>query len=365
MNILTINIGSRSKKYSLFSESGELLKNIEIEGVAENSFQKFLKEAKADAKSLKIGFRIVAPGKIFTENKSIDANYLKKLAEASKISPLHIDPVLKEIENIKKKYPKLGIYAISDSSFHKTIPQSAKVYAIPRQLAEKYEIERQGYHGLSIQSVLSKIDDRFGGIPEKLIVCHLGGGSSVTAVLNGRSLDTSMGWTPIEGVPMAERSGSIDPGVLSFICGKLKLSGAKLGNLLETRCGLEAISGVDKGDIRILIENENRDDEVGQRARLALEVYIHSVRKEIGRMIAVLGGCNALVLTGAVGERSPIIRHKLIQNLGFLNIYLHEDNNWAAAEVQDIALLGSPIDKSIIVIKSDEAREMFNTLSSM
>lgn len=339
MKIITINIGSRSKKYSLFSSQGEILKYLEIEGFEEESFNKFVNENQIDLNDTKIGIRIVSPGKIFIENRKVDEDYLERLKEAGQITPLHIEPIIKEIEEIKNKYPDIQIIGVSDSAFHKSIPEYAKIYAIPENLRKKYGIEKQGYHGLSLSSVILNIKKEKGELPEKMIVAHMGGGTSVTALLNGVSIDTSMGWTPLEGVPMAERIGDIDPGALAYLALKENLSGASLEKFISTECGLEAISGIPHGDMKEIIEMSEGSSEASLKARLALEVYIYRVRKYIGAMAAVLGGCDMLVLTGNIAEKSEFMQQQIFKNFEYLA-------------------------SAMIVIPTDEAREIYKVASS-
>lgn len=374
--VVVINIGSRSKKYAYFAGStslttsgGEMVANLELEGLAEDSFDKFLEQVDdlkgGNLNDVVIGIRIVAPGKIFTEHLEIDSEYLEKLKEAGKIAPLHIEPVVMEIEYIKNKYNGIKIFAASDSAFHKSIPEYAKIYAIPKKLREEYEIERQGYHGLSLSSAVSRLQKELGTVPEKMIICHLGGGSSITALLDGISVDTSMGWTPLEGVPMAERSGSMDPGVIAFVSEKMSLKGQELGKFLSTECGLEALSGIDKGDIRALLEMEGNDSEAGKKAKLALDVYIYSIKKEIGKMASILNGCDTLVLTGAISEKNHKMRERIVKNLEYLGISLNLEKNQSVEEVQNLELLGLDNNHSIIVVPADEMNEIYKIVSNI
>lgn len=358
MKIITINIGSRSKKYSLFNAEGEVEARLEIEGLEEGSFGKFVEENNINAEEVKVGIRIVAPGKFFVQNRMVDDGYLANLKEAAQIAPLHIEPVIKEIDNIKNKYPGIEIYAASDSAFHKSIPDVARVYAIPEKLRREYGIERQGYHGLSLASVVAQIQKEM-VVPEKMVVCHMGGGTSVTALKDGLSVDTSMGWTPLEGVPMAERVGSIDPGVLAFISQKLSLNGIELEKFISTECGIEAISGSEKGDFRNLLKIENEETDEGKRAKLALDVYTLSITKEIGRMAAILNGCDAIAFTGAIGERSVPMRKRIVKGLEYLNIVLDQEKNEAIGEVSKIQFLGKEKEKSVIIVPSDEASQIY------
>lgn len=352
--IIAINIGSRNKHYA-FYENGEL------KCVGTENFKNFIKDNTIDTENLTVGIRIVAPGKLFTEDKEIDEGYLEKLRESAEIAPLHTELVINEIEKIRKEIPNIKIFGISDSSFHNSIPNTAKTYAIPKKWREEYGIQRQGYHGLSLSSVVKKFYKEFGSIPEKTIVCHLGGGSSVTALKDGISIDTSMGFTPLEGLPMTERSGDLDPGIVAFIAEKLRAEGKNLIKFLGEECGLEAISEIEKGDIPELLEAEKNEKE---EAKLALDIYTYKIRKYIGAMATVLGGCDLLVFTGTVGLRSHPIRERVVQNLEYLGLTLDKEKNEVTYEPENIKFLGlDQNERKIAVVPIDEMSEIADSAS--
>ena len=205
-----------------------------------------------------VGIRIVAPGEYFLTNRLIDKEYLKKAKEALKKVPLHLGPALKEIENIKKYLgPKIAIYGVSDSAFHSTIPEETKFYAIPISDSRRLGLQMFGYHGISVQSVVSKAEKILGKLPEKTVVCHLGGGGSVTAVKEGKSINTSMGFTPLEGLVMATRVGDIDAGAVLYLSAKLKKSPHKLEEYFNNKSWLLGLSG-ESSDIRELLSEEDQ-----------------------------------------------------------------------------------------------------------
>lgn len=357
--VIAINIGSRSKKYSLFEENQE--KSTKDFATTENeSFKSFVEENGIDLGETTIGIRVVAPGKIFTENREIDGDYLDKLIESKKIASLHTDLVIKEIEYIKNNFNNPKIFAVSDSSFHKSIGKVAKTYAIPKNLAQEYGIERQGYHGLSLSSVVNRVRTDFGNVPEKMIVAHLGGGSSVSALKDGISVDTSMGWTPLEGVPMTERIGDIDPGVIAFLAEKLNKNGEELQKFLSSECGLEAISEIEKGNILDLIEAEKSGN---TEASLALDIYCYKIKKYIGAMSAVLGGCDMLVFTGTVGLRSNPVRERVVQNLEYLGLSIDTEKNNSVYEPTNIEFLDN--NRKVAVVPIDEMHEIALAVESI
>ena len=205
METLIVNLGSTSKRYAIYYKNNKIL---DIHTKNNNDpikkILKYNKEIKA------IGIRVVSPGVYFQKTRIINKEYMKKLEGSLSMAPLHIRPTLEEIKILKKQFPNAKIIGVSDSEFHSTLPEKAKLYAISQKDSHEFQIYRYGYHGISIKSVLSKIKLEYKKIPSKIIVCHLGGGSSITAIKNGKSIETSMGFTPLEGLPMATRSGNID-----------------------------------------------------------------------------------------------------------------------------------------------------------
>lgn len=368
-NYLIINLGSSSKRYALFINDVESIHahfkkqhndfivtiqnslGIKTITIPKRSFvhslSYFLGLLK-NQESVKIGIRVVAPGIYFTQNRLVDAKYQKELKKAQKIAPLHIELLLSEIEQCKKLLPNIPLIGISDSAFHTTIPQYAKVYALPLQVTEKYDIYRFGYHGISMQSVMRKINHLLGRIPSNIIVCHLGSGSSITAIKNGKSIDTSMGFTPLQGIPMGTRIGDIDPGILPYLAQKMELSFEQLNNYLNTKCGMLGISG-ETSDMQKLLELA----ETGNLpAKLALEVYSYSIKKYIGAYCAALGGLDLLVFTGGIGENSPRIRSLVCKDLTFLNISVNPKKNSALIK-QDVFIENTGSIKVGIIVTNE------------
>lgn len=357
-NILILNIGSTSKKYAYW-KGGTKIDSLEDENSEHDSLSNFIEKNNIPHNAI-VGIRIVAPGSLFKTDKKIDDNYINALHKSSEIAPLHIEKTISEIDFIKSNYKEMTLYGISDSSFHASIPKVARTYAIPKEIIEKFEIERQGYHGLSISSVVSKIFKTYSVVPEKMIICHLGGGTSITGLKDGMSVDTSMGFTPLEGTIMAERGGNIDPGVISLIAESNKLVGKDLVKFLSKQCGLKALSGV-TGNMKELIEN--RDKESYQEA---IDTFVYSIKKEIGKMYAILNGCDTLVFTGTIGERSAYIRSLITQNLENLNINLDQDINDKINLGTEIAETGlSPSQRSVLVVSTDEMTALYEQLISI
>lgn len=380
---LIINTGSTSKKYAyydnkkkIYSAHFEISKNsiILTEKFNKITSNKNIKKDKyASAIKLVIdslikeniiknknnidgvGIRIVAPGLYFLSNKKIDKKYLKFANEAVKKVPLHLGPALKEIENIKLFLgEKIPIFGISDSCFHSTIPEHSKLYAIPIKHTKKFGLYMCGYHGISIQSVIDRSKKILKGkLPKKIIVCHLGGGGSVTAVLNGKSIDTSMGFTPLEGLVMSTRVGDIDAGVVIQLSEKLKKTGKDLEDYLNNKCGLLGLSGK-SGDMRDLLELEKNGH---LDSSTAIKVYVNRIKQYIGKMSAMLGGVDLLILAGTIGERSPIIRERICEGLEFLGIKIDKKLNNNSSDTE-CSINKKDSKSKILIIKTDETEEM-------
>ena len=300
------------------------------------------------------GVRIVAPGEYFLTNRFIDQEYLKMAKVALKKAPLHLGPALEEVKWLKKALGnKKPIAGVSDSAFHATLPESAKFYAIPIKDSRRLGLYRFGYHGISVQSVTSRAAAILGKLPEKVIVCHLGGGASVTAVKDGKSLDTSIGFTPLEGLVMATRVGDIDAGAVLYLSEKLKKNYKKLEHYFNNECGLLGLSGK-SSDIRELLVNEKAGE---ADSALALKIYANRIKQYIGRMAATLGGVDLLIMAGTVGERSFIMRERICAGLNFLGIELDEKINNESEGVEiEINKVGSAA--KVLVVKTDEMEEM-------
>jgi acetate kinase len=245
------------------------------------------------------------------------------------------------------------IVGVSDSAFHATLPESAKFYAIPINDSRRLGLYRFGYHGISVQSVTSRAAAMLGRLPENVIVCHLGGGASVTAVKNGKSLDTSIGFTPLEGLVMATRVGDIDAGAVLYLSEKLKKNYKKLEHYFNNECGLLGLSGK-SSDIRELLINEKAGE---ADSSLALKIYVNRIKQYIGRMAAILGGVDLIIMAGTVGERSFIMRERICDGLKFLGVELDSEiNNKSEGIETEINKVGSSV--KVLVVKTDEMEEM-------
>jgi len=235
---------------------------------------------------------VVHGGSRFVEPTLIDDAVIRGIEELRAVAPLHNDAALRGIRDARAALPHVPHVAVFDTAFHRTIRPEAATYAIPRQWREEWGIRRYGFHGLAVESVVSRVE------VERLVVCHLGGGCSITAVLHGESVDTTMGFTPLEGVPMATRSGSIDPGALLFVLREKGLTANDLDRALEQESGLAALGGLDDPD--------------------AFAVYTYAVACAAARMAVALGGIDVLAFSGGVGENRPDVRDAVAERLAFL-----------------------------------------------
>lgn len=300
----------------------------------------------------RIGLRIVAPGAYFLQDRIIDKAFIDHLEAAKLHAPLHIAATLQELYTLQKQFT-VPVVGISDSAFHSTKPEHAWNYGLPLSDVDRFDIKRFGYHGLSVASVVGALE-AIDAHNAKTIVCHLGSGVSVSAVQDGKSVDTTMGYSPLEGAIMATRSGSIDWSAAQALKTALRLDDAAFETYLNTASGLQGLGG--SSDIRELLEREADGDHY---AHLALETYIYNIQKAVGQMTAALNGVDQLVFTGTVGERSAAIRERTLHRFEYLNLVLNKQDNAnciAPNEATDISLGAHP--KPIYVIPANESWAM-------
>ena len=259
-----------------------------------------------------IGHRVVHGGPHLRDHQLIDPALMQKLEAATQFAPIHIPAALALIRDTEKLLPQAKQYACFDTAFHRTMPETARHFPLPQRLYD-LGIERYGFHGLSYESVVVRLQP---GLPERVVCAHLGAGASLVALQNGRSIDTSMGMTPVGGIPMATRSGDFDPGVVLFLMRTEQLNADQLESLLNRDSGLGALSG-GESDMRLL---EQAAAGGNPKAQLAIAVFAHAVRKMIGAYAAELGGLDLLVFTGGIGEHSAAVRDWICDGLEFLGV---------------------------------------------
>lgn len=299
-----------------------------------------------------VGHRVVHGGELFRQSKLITDEVMQSLQRLSELAPLHNPHNIAGIEACAQLLPEARQVAVFDTALHAHMPPYAYLYALPYELYERLRIRRYGFHGISHGYVARRVAALLDKPLEELriITCHLGGGASVAAIRHGRSVDTSMGFTPLEGLMMGTRSGDIDPGALIYLQAHEALNVSELNALLNRRSGLQGISGVG-GDMRDVEKGLLSGD---ARARLAFDMYEYRVRKYIGAYAAALNGVDAIAFTAGIGERSPMLRAQLAKNFTYLGAELDEERNDVRAEEREISADGSKV--RLFVIPTDEER---------
>ena len=383
MNVVVINCGSSSLKFQLINSESEavlakgLCERIGIDGrltyqpaggeknVSEKAMPthteaiQFVIDALTDAdtgvvKSLDeigaVGHRVVHGGEKFAKSVVVTPEVKAAIAECNDLAPLHNPANLIGIEACESLMPGTPQVVVFDTAFHQTMPEKAYMYGLPYEYYEKYKVRRYGFHGTS-HSFVSKRVAEIVGKPynaTKTIVCHLGNGASVSAVLNGESVDTSMGLTPLEGLVMGTRSGDIDPAIMEFIAKKENLDIAGIMNVLNKKSGVEGVSGV-SSDFRDL---EAAAKAGNKRAELAIDVFAYRVAKYVGAYTAAMNGVDNIVFTAGIGENCALVRTKVCSYLGYLGITIDEEANGKRGEEIIISTPDSKV--KVLVVPTNE-----------
>lgn len=300
-----------------------------------------------------IAVRVVAPSAYFLENRLLDEEATKHLEALTAVAPLHIAATLAEVRTLRAQFPGKPIVGVSDSRMHRTKPPYAWNYGISLDDADAHDIKRFGYHGISVASAVRHLRTA-DKLASKTIVVHLGSGASVTALHGGKSLDNTMGYSPLEGLVMATRSGTIDYSAANTLQSVRGLDSAATETYLNKEAGLLGLGG--SSDIRELLQWESAGN---QRAALALQTYVYAVQKGIAQMTAAFGGVDALVFTGTVGERSATIRHRVVDRLHYLDLLIDERSNKPCQQPSDITVISRLArSKPIYVVPTEEATEI-------
>lgn len=311
-----------------------------------------------------VGHRIVHGGEKFADSVLIDEDVIKAIEECSDLAPLHNPANLIGIRACRQLMPETKMVAVFDTAFHQTMPPKAYLYGLPYEYYEKDKVRRYGFHGTSHSFVSNRaaqlLNRPYNEL--KIIVCHLGNGASVSAVRNGKSVDTSMGLTPLEGLIMGTRSGSIDPAIIEFIANKENLTMAQMMDLLNKKSGILGLSGIgsDFRDLLAAIEEGN------QRAKIALDCFCYQVVKYIGAYAAAMNGVDAIVFTAGIGENNDVVRKEICSYLDYLDVVFDEAKNQVSGEEQFISKEESKV--KVIVIPTNEelkiAKETLEKISS-
>lgn len=298
-----------------------------------------------------VGHRVVNGGEAYKESVLVDNNVKKVIEECIELAPLHNPANLKGILSVEKLIPGIPQVAVFDTSFHQTMPDYAYMYAIPYEYYEKYKIRKYGYHGTSHKFVADKAAKLIGKDVKqlKIISCHLGNGASITAIKNGESIDTSMGFTPADGLIMGTRTGEVDPGVLVYIADKEQLNVTGVNNMINKKSGVFGISQI-SSDMRDL---ETAADAGNKKAILALKMYAYKVKKFIGSYMAALNGCDLLVFTGGIGENAFRMRKSICSDMESLGILFDDSKNHGASG-NDIILSRPESKITVVAVTTDE-----------
>ena len=386
MNVLVINAGSSSLKYQLLNPaSGELLakglcerigidgrftykpqlpgketvKEAEIPMPTHNEAIQAVLNALVDEKngvigSMKeidaVGHRVVHGGEKFAKSVVITDEVMQAIEECNPLAPLHNPANIIGIKACQELMPGVPMVAVFDTAFHQTMPPVAYTYALPYEYYEKDKVRRYGFHGTSHKYVSQRAADMLGKPIEqlKLITCHLGNGSSVTAVDGGKSVDTSMGFTPLAGLPMGTRAGDLDAGILEFLMNKYGMDITEMLNILNKKSGVMGVSGV-SSDFRDL---EEAFEQGNERAGLAVDMFNYGVKKLIGAYAAAMGGVDAIIFTAGVGENSASQRMDIASGLEFMGVKMDEDANKVRGEERVISAPDSKV--TVLLIPTNE-----------
>ncbi|MCF2858072.1 acetate kinase [Pseudoalteromonas sp. SMS1] len=316
-------------KYKINGEKHTVaLANGDAHEVAINQLVKLVKSLKLDQQLVAVGHRVVHGGEHFTKSARITESVLEAIKQTATLAPLHNPANLLGIKAASEAFSSLPQVAVFDTAFHQTMAPQAFLYALPYELYKKHSIRRYGFHGTSHYYVSARAIDLLGfqGKPSKIITAHLGNGCSVCAVKDGKSVDTSMGLTPLEGLVMGTRSGDIDPGLFAYLVNQLHYSASQIDTLLNKESGLLGISEL-SNDCRTIEESAAQGH---AQAQLALDIFCFRLAKQIASFAVPLGGIDALVFTGGIGENSDVIRAKVVEQLAFLGFKLNTDSNLAA-----------------------------------
>ena len=366
MKILVVNAGSSSLKYQLFDmDTNEVLAKGNCERIGIDGVITHKRPGKEDYKSEAnlpdhkaaielvlsllcdaelgvisgvdeigaVGHRFAHGGEI-RKSSVLGEEELKYLESIVEINPLHGPPAISGFKACKSVMPNVKHVGVFDTSYYSSMEEKAYIYPIPYELYEKYKIRRYGFHGTSHRFVCSKASELIGKKDAKIITCHLGNGSSITASVNGKAIDTSMGFTPQEGVPMGTRSGSIDPTVVSYIMKKEGLTPDEVEKLLNSKSGLLGVSGI-SSDCRDITEAQAAGN---KRAALAMDILVHYIKKIIGSYVAEMNGIDALVFTAGIGENDRNVRARVCREMSYLGIEIDEDLNMNCDRGVDVEL---------------------------
>jgi acetate kinase len=385
MKVLVVNSGSSSIKYSLFDMTDEsvlakgLVERIGIKGSLIHHYptgkvkmkkefdipdhrkgiklviDALLDEGHGVIKEISeisaVGHRVVHGGEKYSGSVLLNKDVMEVLNDYIELAPLHNPPNILGIKVCQELLPKVPQIGVFDTAFHHTIPEHAYLYGIPYHYYEKYRVRRYGFHGTSHQYVAHKAAEILGRDLKdlKMITCHLGNGSSLTAIKGGKSIDTSMGFTPVAGIIMGTRCGDVDPAVIPFLMGKENLNFEEMNNIMNQKSGFIGLSGGISSDKRDI---EKKAEEGDKRAERTLNVLYYGLKKYIGAYTAAMNGLDVLIFTAGIGENSPQLRKKVCEELGYFGIKIDDQKNKTKGKINIISTADSKV--TVIVIPTNE-----------
>jgi acetate kinase len=352
MQVLVVNAGSGTLKLRLLGHTDQVLAGCDVDPwagerdtAALDAFVQSLGQIDA------IGHRVVHGGEQLVEPTRIDDRVLTALTELISLAPIHQPRALAAVRAVSARLPEVPAVACFDTAYHATLPASAATYALPAAWRARWPIRRFGFHGLSHAYAARRAAELIGWSSSELriVTCHLGAGASLCATEGGRSVDTTMGFTPLEGLVMATRSGSVDPGIVCWLVEHGGMTIAEVAHGLEHHSGLVGLAG-GSGDLRDVLDRVDSGD---QTARLAFDVYVHRLRREISAMAAALGGLDVLVFTGGVGEHQARVRLAATTELGFLGVVVDETSNRTTTTDADVSDASARVRTLVVTARED------------
>lgn len=310
-----------------------------------------------------VGHRVVHGGEKFTQSVIIDDEVLKGIEDCYELAPLHNPPSVSGIKACQAIMPNTPMVAVFDTAFHQSVPSHAFLYALPYEMYENYRIRKYGFHGTSHRYVAQRAAELLGKKIEdtKIVTCHLGNGASICAVKGGKSMDTTMGFTPLAGLAMGTRCGDIDPAIVTFIMGKKNFTADQVNDYMNKESGMLGITGI-SSDFRDILDEFDKGN---QRAKIALDMFCYRVRNYIAQYAGVMGGIDAIVFTAGIGENNPFIRKHSLSSLEFLGIEIDDEKNNTKADEIDISADGAKV-RTFVIATNEElaiARESKTLIS--
>ena len=365
MQVLVVNVGSSNLRLRLVGNGDEVTFSRGL-SVSDGAFDDAaVVDALAQLDQVDAtGHRIVHGGAQFTDSVLVDETVKEQLRSLIPLAPLHQPHALRALDSVSRALPDLPAIACFDTAFHASLPPAAATYAVPVEWRDRYAVRRYGFHGLSHAYAAKRAAEMLQSPIEELriVTCHLGAGASLAAVRGGRSVDTTMGFTPLEGLVMATRSGTVDPGLVMWLQQHAELSVGEVAAALEHRSGLKGLAGA--ADMRDVLADAGKGEPA---ARLAIGVYVHRLCASVAAMTASMGGLDALVFTGGVGENASLIRRRAAERLEFIGVRVDSDKNKVSTKDTDISCREAAVRTLVITSREDLqiAREVRRVLGAV